>query len=213
MMKWSVIVILIGFSLASCTITKRQFNRGYHIEWNKKYSNQEKADNSEEGIITETSSNSENTNKLELNHASETTENNLHKPIGTKVINNTENFSKAVEVVETLKSFPTKLKSTIKSGGITASNKLTKIKQHKKDLNIGQPILRSPREYLLGALWCLLIGVVLVGIAILFIIAVEVEGLSIGGIFVYLALVTGGITLILVPILLLLALIAYLFGY
>jgi hypothetical protein len=137
----------------------------------------------------------------------------LHKPIGNNVINNTENFSKAVEVVETLKSFPTKLKSTIKSGGITASNKLTKIKQHKKDLNIGQPILRSPREYLLGALWCLLIGVVLVGIAILFIIAVEVEGLSIGGIFVYLALVTGGIILIAVPILLLLALIAYLFGY
>ncbi|MDP5010278.1 MAG: hypothetical protein NWQ47_03485 [Crocinitomicaceae bacterium] len=212
-MKLIVIAILIGFSLFSCTITKRQFNRGYHIEWNKNYSNQEMAANSEGEIITESNNSSANPQELELNHASETTHNDLNEPIPNDINNNTTKVSKGFEVNEKLKSFPIKLKSTIKRGGNALSNKLTKIKQHKKDLNIGQPILRSPREYLLGALWCLLIGVVLVGIAILFIVAVEVEGLSIGGIFVYLALVTGGITLIAIPILLLLALIAYLFGY
>ncbi len=213
MMKWSVIAILIGFSFVSCTITKRQFNSGYHIEWNKNYSNQEKTVDSEVGLITETNNNSGNTNKLELNHVTETTQNHLNEPIRNDVINNTAKVSRGVEVVETWKLIPSKLKANVKRGGVAISDKLTKIKQHKKDFNIGQPMLRSPREYLLGALWCLLIGVVLVGIAMLFIIAVEVEGLSIGGIFVYLALVTGGITLIAVPILLLVALIAYLFGY
>jgi hypothetical protein len=212
-MKWSVIAILIGFSFVSCTITKRQFNSGYHIEWNKNYSNQEKTVDSEVGLITETNNNSGNTNKLELNHVTETTQNHLNEPIRNDVINNTAKVSRGVEVVETWKLIPSKLKANVKRGGVAISDKLTKIKQHKKDFNIGQPMLRSPREYLLGALWCLLIGVVLVGIAMLFIIAVEVEGLSIGGIFVYLALVTGGITLIAVPILLLVALIAYLFGY
>jgi hypothetical protein len=71
----------------------------------------------------------------------------------------------------------------------------------------------SPREYLFAALWTFLIGAVFIGLALLFILVIEIEALSLGGILIYFLLIAGGIAVMVVPILLIVALISYLFGY
>jgi hypothetical protein len=79
--------------------------------------------------------------------------------------------------------------------------------------NFFQPYLMSPREYLFAALWTFLIGAVFIGLALLFILVIEIEALSLGGILIYFLLIAGGIAVMVVPILLIVALISYLFGY
>ena len=71
---------------------------------------------------------------------------------------------------------------------------------------------KTPREYLISALWGLLIGAVLVVISVLLIVIAEVQGPWGGGIFVYFMFLIGAACLVAVPILLLLALLSFLAG-
>lgn len=199
----SLLSILLILIVSSCTITKRQHTSGYHIEWKSKnyqsnVESKELVSSPEPTDVTES-----NVSKVDREVIEELVENKIH--LNTTAIqpfkasaNNFVKIYKATRVIN--ETFLHKL------------NCQQKIINKKSRKPYGELYLRTPREYLIGALWGLLIGAILVGIAVLLIVVVEVEGLSVGGIFVYFMFLAGAACLVAVPILLLLALVSYLVG-
>lgn len=209
--RWLVVAVLTGLSLNSCTITKRLYTGGYHVEWNKNYLTQDKTQN-EETLVSESSLDSANVQVK--NQFDRKTEMNLSaKSNDLASYFQGANFAQILhngkEKGEELK---TNLQNKVNTSRNTFHSKIENFKGQKRKVNFGEPMLRTPEEYLMGALWALLIGAVLVGISVLFIVVIEVEGLSIGGLFVFLILVLGFACIVAVPILLLLALFSYLVG-
>jgi hypothetical protein len=199
----SIFLILI---LSSCTITKRHYTSGYHIEWKTKkhQSNSDQVESKEIASSFESKGHSDSAFMevdTELNEETTTKKIQFLTPAIQPLKATLPNVAKFYRVTKgTNERFLHKL------------NYQHKIKNKKSRNPYGEIYLRTPREYLIGALWALIIGAVLVGIAILLIVVVEVEGLSVGGIFVYLMFLVGAVCLIAVPISLLLALVAYLVG-
>jgi hypothetical protein len=206
-----VMTVLIGLSLNSCTITKRQYTGGYHVEWNKHYLTHDNTQY-DETLVRESSVDS--TTILVNNQFDRKTEINL-----SEKINDLASYFQPANFAQKIQDGKEKgaqlkrnLQKKVKTSRNSFDSKIGQLKGHKRDVDYGEPMLRTPEEYLVGALWALLIGAVLIGIAVLFIVVVEVEGLSIGGLFVYLLLVVGFACIVAVPILLLLALFSYLVG-
>ncbi|MFO0494450.1 MAG: hypothetical protein ACK50Y_02870 [Flavobacteriia bacterium] len=200
----STLLILI---VSSCTITKRQYTSGYHIEWKTKnhqpvsnrFVSEERNADREDNSISHSKSNA--------------FEDELDNELSQK---NSEFNTPAIQGLRVAETKVAKYYKTTKRTKESLLHKLnTKYKINAKKLKkpYGEIYLRTPREYLIRALFAFLIGALIVGICVLLIVVVEVEGLSVGGIFVYLFLIAGAVCLISVPIFLLLALASYLFGY
>jgi hypothetical protein len=209
--RWLVISFLLGLSLNSCTVTKRQYTGGYHVEWKKHYLTQDHIQN-EETLVSESSVDSTTTlvnNKFERKTEVKLSDKSHLLTANFERINFAQKLQDSKEKGE---GFKTSIQKKVKKSRHTFHSKIDQLKVHKRKVDFGEPMLRSPEEYLMGALWALLIGAVLVGIAVLLIVVIEVEGLSIGGLFVYLMLVVGFACIVAVPILLLLALFSYLVG-
>lgn len=200
-LKYLLLTCLI-IVLASCSVTKRRYNRGFYIDWNTTQQ-QLKSVQPSKRIITE-----------------ETFEKDVDKISSVKVDTNApENllFERETGRVDatSLKTnfhFDTSPVNLIKPKNAKTKNKVEKFETPERK-EIFQPYLKSPREYLFAALWTFVIGAILIGIALLFILVVEIEALSLGGILIYFLFIAGGIALFAVPIILILALASYLLGY
>jgi preprotein translocase subunit SecF len=205
--KWLILALVMGVTLNACTITKRHYNNGYHIEWrshnvaNKEQSDQVEHDFSVSSEVIQSAGAIEDvqqTNK-EQSNAHPT----INHSIKEKLLENR---------LPRFHSFEKENKGLKLKDGVTSLKKGTEFLNKKKSQNnIGEVGLRTPREYLIAALACLIGAIVLIGIAVLFIVVIEIEGLSIGGLFVFLMLIVGVGCLFAVPISLLLALFSYLY--
>jgi hypothetical protein len=209
--RWLVVAVVTGLSLNSCTITKRQYTGGYHVEWKKNYLTQDNTQN-QETLVSESSLDSTNIQvenqfdrktEMILSTKSKDLASYFHGADFAQLMQDSK------EKGEVLK---TNLQKKVNTSRTAFRSKIENFKGQKRKVDFGEPMLRTPEEYLMGALWALLIGAVLVGVSVLFIVVVEVEGLSIGGLFVFLILVLGFACIVAVPILLLLALFSYLVG-
>ena len=200
----STLLILI---VSSCTITKRQYTNGYHVEWKTKkhQCNSERVESKELVSSPEPTDVTEsNVSKVDSELNDELVENKIQlntlaiQPLTASATNFVKIYKASSGVNET---FLHKL------------NYQQKIKNNKKSRKIyGVMFLKTPREYLTSALWGLLIGAVLVVISVLLIVVAEVQGPWGGGIFVYFMFLIGAACLVAVPILLLLALLSFLAG-
>jgi uncharacterized membrane protein YkgB len=199
----STLLILI---VSSCTITKRQYTNGYHVEWKTKkhQCNSERVESekivssAEPAGVTES-----NVSKVESKLNDELVENKiqLNKPA-------IQPFkASATNIVKIYKAT-----SGVNETFLHKLNYQQKIKNKKSRKPHGEMFLKTPREYLTSALWGLLIGAVLVVISVLLIVVAEVQGPWGGGIFVYFMFLIGAACLVAVPILLLLALLSFLAG-
>ena len=199
----STLLILI---VSSCTITKRQYTNGYHVEWKTK----KHQCNSERVESEEIVSSPEPTDVTESNVSKVDSELN-DELVENKIQLNTP-------AMQPLTAFATNFVKIYKSTrGINETflhklNYQQKIKNKKSRKTYGVMFLKTPREYLISALWGLLIGTVLVVISVLLIVIAEVQGPWGGGIFVYFMFLIGAACLVAVPILLLLALVSFLVG-
>jgi hypothetical protein len=199
----STLLILI---VSSCTITKRQYTNGYHVEWKTK----KHQCNSERVESEEIVSSPEPTDVTESNVSKVDSELN-DELVENKIQLNTP-------AMQPLTAFATNFVKIYKSTrGINETflhklNYQQKIKNKKSRKTYGVMFLKTPREYLISALWGLLIGAVLVVISVLLIVIAEVQGPWGGGIFVYFMFLIGAACLVAVPILLLLALVSFLVG-
>jgi uncharacterized membrane protein YkgB len=199
----STLLILI---VSSCTITKRQYTGGYHVEWKSKnhQSNIERVESEEivsspelTGVIQS------NVSKVDREVIDELVENKIQ--LNTPAIQPLTAF--ATNSVEIYKAT-----SGVNETFLHKLNYQQKIKNKKSRKPHGEMFLKTPREYLTSALWGLLIGAVLVVISVLLIVVAEVQGSWGGGIFVYFMFLIGAACLVAVPILLLLALVSFLAG-
>jgi hypothetical protein len=189
--------------LTSCSVTKRRYNRGFYIDWNTTQQQQLKSDHPTEKLVSEDTfeKKADKMSPAELDTIA--SENLL--------------FEREKERVDTI-SLKTNFRSFISPiNRIKPKIAETKNKAEEFEIperkEIFQPYLKSPREYLFAALWTFLIAAALIGIALIFILIVEIEALSLGGIIIYFMVIAGGVALFIVPILLILALVSYLIGY
>jgi hypothetical protein len=199
----STLLILI---VSSCTITKRQYTNGYHVEWKTKkhQCNSERVESKELVSSPEPTDVTEsNVSKVDSELNNELVENKiqLNPPAMQPLTAFSTNF---VEIY--------KAKSGVNETFLHKLNYQQKIKNKKSRKPNGLMFLKTPREYLISVLWGLLIGAVLVVISVLLIVVAEVQGPWGGGIFVYFMFLIGAACLVAVPILLLLALLSFLAG-
>ena len=199
----STLLILI---VSSCTITKRQYTNGYHVEWKTKkhQCNSERVESEEIVSSPEPTGVTEsNVSKVDSELNKELVENKIQ--LKTPAIQSLTAF--ATDFVKIYKAT-----SGVNETFLHKLNYQQKIKNKKSRKPHGVMYLRTPREYLISALWGLLIGAVLVVISVLLIVIAEVQGPWGGGIFVYFMFLIGAACLVAVPILLLLALVSFLAG-
>jgi len=202
----SLISTLLILIVSSCTITKRQYTSGYHIEWKTKnhQCNSERVESEEIVFSPEPTGVTEsNVSKGDSELNDELVENKIQ--LNTPAIQPLTAF--ATDIVEIYKAT-----SGVNETFLHKLNYQQKLKNKKSRNTYGVMFLKTPREYLTNALWGLLIGAVLVVIAVLMIVVVEVQGPWGGGIFVYFMFLIGAACLVAVPILLLLALVSFLAG-
>ena len=209
--KWLILALVIGVSLNSCTVTKRQYTGGYHIEWKKHYLTQDNMPKEETLVVK---SPIDSNFRQDKNQTALKTEIKSHEKthVLSEFIQRTNFTVKLQEGKEIGRKLKLNLHNKVKVSRNKIHSKIEDLKEHKKQVRFGEPMLRTPQEYLIGALWAFIIGVAFVGIALLFILVIEVEGLSVGGLFVYLMLIVGFACIVAIPILLLLALFSYLVG-
>jgi len=207
--KWLILALVMGVILNACTITKRHYNNGYHIEWrshnvaNKEQSDQVEHDFSESSEEIRSASTKEDV--LQTDKEQSNAHPTINHSIKEKLLENR---------LPRFHSFEKENKGLKLKDGVTSLKKGTEFLNKKKSQNnIGEVGLRTPREYLIAALACLAGAIVLIGIAVLLIVVLELEGLSIGGMLAYLMVIVGFGCLVAVPICLLLALLSYLFVY
>lgn len=205
---WSIIGLVIIFS--ACTVTKRQFRPGFHFEWRTQL--REANLKSEKDSL----SNDEQSN-YEFNKTANGSEVSLEIPSDISTAESDKdqfvtknetsgNHSFLFGKLPTIKDASNHIKANI----LNKKNKAVPLVRKNEGPYM---MLKTPEEYLISALWAFLIGAVLVGIGLIFVIVLEVDGLSVGGFLVYLiCIIGGGACLIAVPILLLLALVSFLFG-
>lgn len=209
--KWLTLALLMGVSLNSCTVTKRQYTGGYHVEWKKHYLTQDNKSNEETLVVKSPidSNFSQDKNQTALK-----TEIKSHEKshVLSEFIQRTNFTVKLQEGKEIGQKLTLNLQKKMNTSRNTIHSKIEHFKERKKQVRFGEPMLRTPQEYLIGALWGFIIGLAFIGIALLFILVIEVEGLSVGGLFVYFMLIVGFACIVAVPILLLLALFSYLVG-
>ena len=199
----STLLILI---VSSCTITKRQYTNGYHVEWKTK----KHQCNSERVESEEIVSSPEPTGVTESNVSK------VDSELNNELVENKIQLNPPA--MQPLTAFATNFVKIYKSTRGINETFLHKLNDHQKIKNKksrkpnGEMYLKTPREYLTSALWGSLIGAVLVVISVLLIVIAEVQGPWSGGIFVYFMFLIGAACLVAVPILLLLALLSFLAG-
>ncbi|MEN9998989.1 MAG: hypothetical protein RI922_1979 [Bacteroidota bacterium] len=192
--------------VSACTITKRQYNNGYHFEWRNHYSSSnEKTD----PIKVDLSKSDEIFNSEKIAQTEE--QSNVEREIENHSIDQSSQNETAPNQWFKLHQIKSATKLQKIKDKVSFVKKSTDFVKKKKQAQIGEIGIRTPREYLIAALACLVGGIVLVGIAVLLIVVLEVEGLSIGGLLAYLMVIVGFGCLIAVPVCLLLALLTYLF--
>jgi hypothetical protein len=204
--KTALFYTCILFVISACTITKRHYNRGYNVEWRAHYAAHHDQNDSIEKDRSTASDGSKfkpaeeqlQEQPIEVTPESQSQIEVKNTDCSTRQLTRIHAIQKGEKHFQRNKRIPFIKKNTL-------------FKQTKSSPEFIGEGIRTPREYLIAALACLIGGIVLVGIAVLFIIVVEVEGLSIGGLLVYLMVIVGFGCLVAVPICLLLALFSYLF--
>ena len=195
---------VIVLSFCACTVTKRHHRKGYHIEWMGSVSKSrvEKFTTKHETQADELT--------LEMNQHDEE----LAIPL---LDENVDAFTKE-SVTPLISKNTLTLNSQDEKGSIETlinseieNSSKGRIEKGKEDVPIFEPLNRTPEEYLWMALKSFIVSAVIIGIALLFILVIEIEAMSLGGILIYAFLVCGFISLIMVPLCLLMALFAYLF--
>jgi hypothetical protein len=207
--KWLILALVMGVTLNACTIAKRHYNNGYHIEWrshnvaNKEKSDQVEHDFSESSEVIQSAGAIEDVQQIDKKQAN-----------GNPTINHSTKENLLENGIVRFHSLEKENQELKLKDRVTSSKKVTEFLYKKKSqVKIGEVGLRTPREYLIAALACLAGAIVLIGIAVLLIVVLELEGLSIGGMLAYLMVIVGFGCLVAVPICLLLALLSYLFVY
>lgn len=196
------LVLFVG----ACTITKRQYNNGYHFEWRKHYSSNNQLN---EPIEEDLSKSDATYNSGEIDKSEE--KSNVELETKNNRIDQTSKPELAANRWVNIQPNKSAAKLQKLRDKFSFVKKSTEYVKKKKEDQIGEIGIRTPREYLIAALACLVGGIVLVGIAVLLIVVLEVEGLSIGGLLAYLMVIVGFGCLVAVPVCLLLALLSYLF--
>ena len=198
--------VCLALFVGACTITKRQYNNGYHFEWRKHYSTNNQLN---EPIEEDLSKSDETFNSVEIEKSKE--KSNVELETKNSSIDQTSKQESVVNRWVNIQPIQGATKLQKIKDKVSFVKKSTEYVKKKKEAQIGEIGIRTPREYLIAALACLVGGIVLVGIAVLLIVVLEVEGLSIGGMLAYLMVIVGFGCLVAVPVCLLLALLSYLF--